>query len=90
MAETCSPDGKDVAFIVLLHGVFEDVIGIGCPSVGDVKFNASTWEEDTIEFGEKFCNIGLVAVGKDWDNLRTRHLNKLYVRGSNVSFEGSR
>ena len=50
MPKTGTPDWKYVAFVVLLHRVFEDVIGIGGPSVGDVELDTSSWEKDTVDF----------------------------------------
>jgi hypothetical protein len=57
MPKTGTPDGENVTFIVLLNSILEYVIGIRGPSVGDVELDASSREEDTVEFRQELSDV---------------------------------
>lgn len=68
-------------------GPLQNKLSILSPSLGEVNGLISSWEKDTVKFGEKGSNLGLGAESEDGYDLGSSHFDVLNVRCRDVGFE---
>ena len=69
IAQTCAPNGKGSAGVVLFVGPFHDIVDVAGELVVHVDGHFTSGEENSVYFGEDVVQLLMGVVIIEWDDL---------------------